>query len=86
MYAGEPYRYCSPTELIWVAGMEPATQIAHSPPPQAAGGNERFSRITIRIQTTEVLLIAITILGDVVVRGIDRAGITAGRADEGIGK
>jgi hypothetical protein len=28
---------------IWVAGIEPATQIAHSSPPQAAGHPERFS-------------------------------------------
>jgi len=27
---------------IWVAGIEPATQIAHSSPPQAAGHPERF--------------------------------------------
>jgi NADH dehydrogenase FAD-containing subunit len=30
-------------KLIWAAGIEPATQIAHASPPQAAGHPERFS-------------------------------------------
>src|SRR2546427_4896627 len=31
-----------PLKLILAAGIEPATKIAHSPPPQAAGQPERF--------------------------------------------
>src|SRR5207249_10161180 len=31
-----------PFKLILAAGIEPATKIAHSPPPQAAGQPERF--------------------------------------------